>query len=94
MATKTITTTVALHAPGRKHKPFKYDAGSRVEGFYDAEVTEPGKPVTLDADEADAILKRFGGKEITADGEKVVEPAATLPPKVTTDPGKPLAPKP
>ncbi len=57
MAKKTITTTITV------------TTGELVEqkDGTDKVITtdhEPGTPVTLDADEADSILARFGGEEV------------------------------
>lgn len=58
--TKTIITTVTLSGPDA--------SGVRAE-------RPPGTAVTLEADEADGILARFGGSEVTDDE------AASKPPK-------------
>ena len=94
MAMKTIKTNVTLHQPGEKHAPYEWADGSRKSGTYDVKALPPGTLVTLDEKEADAILKRFGGTIVTGDGDQAVDPARLPAPKVTSDPGKPLAPKP
>lgn len=65
-ATKTIRTKVTLHAPAKDFVPFEFDNnGAVTKGKYAVDAFPPGTPVTLDADEADAILARFGGEEVT-----------------------------
>jgi hypothetical protein len=67
--TKTIKTNVTLHVPDKGHEPFKYDInGAVVSGKYVVKRIPPGTPVTLDADEADAILETHGGEVVTAKG--------------------------
>lgn len=56
---KTITTTVTLTVG-------KDDRGQPIE-------KPPGTPVELDADEADSILKRFGGAEVGKKGVTAAE---------------------
>jgi hypothetical protein len=68
MATKTIKVPVTLHQAGKANKPFKYDNnGAVIEGKYDYIEVAPNTPVPVDADEADALLARYGGEEVKAE---------------------------
>ena len=65
MAQKTITCDRTLHIPGSKFVPFEYDInGAHAKGKYDVQEVLPGMEVTLDADEADDYIAKFGGKVI------------------------------
>ncbi len=61
---KTIVTKVTVHAPKGRWVPHLYDdmGNMRKPGAMNVEAIPPGDPVALDADEADAILARFGGE--------------------------------
>jgi hypothetical protein len=75
MANKTIITTVTVHQPHPKdfRAPKYNDAGGVIDaGNYAIVAVPPGKPATLESDEADALLAKFGGEE--------VKPAAKEPP--------------
>ena len=79
MATKTITTTVTLHVKDEaKSRPYKFNplTGARIpnSGKNVIITVPPGKPVKMDADEADRILARFGGEETKAPAVAVVAP--------------------
>lgn len=60
--TKTVTTTVTLGVPGDEPGAIRY--------------VPPGVPVTLDADEADQILARFGGAEVEDEADDAPAPVA------------------
>ena len=78
MPTKIIKTNATLHLPGPGHEAFKIDpSGAIMSGKYSVEKIAPGTEVELDADEADAILKRHGGEEVKA--KPTNAPAAQLP---------------
>lgn len=59
--TKTVITTVTLGVPGDEPGAVRY--------------VPPGVPVTLDADEADQILARFGGAEVEVEADDAPTPA-------------------
>lgn len=77
--TKTIKTTVTIHAYDAKNAvPFEFNANT---GAFVGKLAvieyKPGEPVTLAADEADAILARFGGEEVAdAAPASIVDPNA------------------
>lgn len=57
--TKTVVSTVTLHVPGPKFKPFEFsDAGFVRAGKYDMIHAKPGTPVILPAAEADKLIER------------------------------------
>ena len=68
MADKTIITTVAVHIRDLKNStPIVYDGNYAVVSGKTVTIEiQAGQPVTLEADEADRILARFGGQEIPA----------------------------
>jgi hypothetical protein len=71
MATKTIKTTVTVHVPAKGFVPFEYDTnGGRIKGEYKVIAIKPGDPVTVDADEADYLIKRFGGEVVSEHSSK------------------------
>ena len=81
MPTKTIVSTVTLHVPGPKFVPFKFsDSGFATEGKYDIVEAAPGTPVTLDAEEADALIKRGVAEEYAAPAPAPAVIVASPPP--------------
>lgn len=86
MAKKTITVPVTLHAPGKKFRPFKFDAeGGVLEGRYDVVEYPPMTPVELDADEADELLARYAGHEGVGEVKTVGGPDLLPAPAADTD---------
>ena len=57
---KTIVAPVTIHQPVEGHIPYKFDGnGGIIEGHYKVAELPPGSEVTMEASEADAILRRF-----------------------------------
>ena len=77
MATKTITATVTLHVPAPDFVPFKFsDSGVATEGKYSITAYAPGTPVTIDAEEADALIARGVATEVPAPASAEPAPSA------------------
>lgn len=74
--TKTILTTITLHAKDEKRsRAFKYDPqGVQIAGKHVLIDIPPGTVVTLDAKEADKIMARHGGEETDRVAEFVIKP--------------------
>ncbi len=65
MPTITFKTNVTIHVPGKGHQPFDINSvGAVNSGIYVADKIPPGTEVTLDEDEARAIIARHGGEII------------------------------
>lgn len=76
MAKKTIITNVTLHLPAADFRAFKYDGNGLItQGRYAVDAVPPGTPVTLEADEARAILARFGGEILESAEDAAIGPA-------------------
>lgn len=80
MPTKTIRTTATINTagdpyPASVHNRQTHTRGGTTEGWADGPPSQvanpPGTPVTLDADEADALLVRFGGEELDGAGNVI-----------------------
>ena len=95
MPKKTITTKVAIgvHDPERDTPEVK-DATGNVLQPYSRGLghASPGTPVTLDADEADRIIARWGGEVLEEIPDDVTaDDVAATGAKTATKPAKPAA---